>query len=280
VNVSAAPPPPPPGPHNEPAGYTAIVERPFNSKATSGADRGVGNFPNKTGGAEGWDGTEAQYPLITVQNDPTAPNGSPFNVFRFEYTAGTIPAGVTYAPGTAQTQGFSSAVHGGLQYRKLYVRFWFKLGNNFQNHPSGMKLMFFRSSEINGLKFEPIIGIHGQPGAAGLHFNLQGTQDNPRGDLMPNTGTGTDVNNLQINKWYKVEVVLEMNSAFGTANGILRAWLDGVQVFNYTDIRYLRDANPYVWGNVHIVSTWGGQGGTINNTWYWFLDHLYASGAP
>ena len=270
----------PPTSFREPAGYSAIVDRLFNSKATDGADRGTGSFPLRSGGSEGWDGAEWSYANISIAQDSTAPNGGAQSVMRFAYPAHTVPAGTTYAPGTAQTQGFSSAVHGYLRYRKLYVRFWFKLGTGFQNHPAGMKLMFFRSNEPNGLKFEPIIGIHGQPGAAGLHFNLQGTQDNGRGDLMPNAGTGTDVNNLKLNTWYLVEVQLEMNSAYGVANGILRGWLNGVQVFNYGDIRYLRDGAAYVWNNVHVVPTWGGQGGTIQQSWSWYLDQLYASGAP
>jgi hypothetical protein len=59
----------------------------------------------------------------------------------------------------------------------------------------------------------------------------------------------------------------------------MSVWLNGVQVLNYNDIRFLRDAtNAYFWETVHIAPTWGGQGGTINTTMDWFLDHLYVSG--
>lgn len=278
------PPPPPPSPSgvNEPAGYTAIVNRPFNSKAASGSDRGTGTFPNKTGGSEGWDGSESGYALLTIQTDSTAPVDSMRRVMRFEYPAQTVSSGTTFSPGVAQTQGFESTAHGSLQYRQLYARFWFRIGSSFQNHTTGTKLMFFRSSEINGAKFEPIIAIQGQAGSARLVFNLQGTQDNARGTLLPNLNTTLgDISSMRADTWYRVEVLLQMNTAYGVADGVLRGWLDGVEFFALRDVRFLRDGvNPYVWDNVHVSPTWGGQGGTITAGWSWYLDHLYVSGAP
>lgn len=271
----------PPTAFNEPAGMVAIVERPFLTKAASGADRGTGSFPARTGGSEGWDGVESSYSLLSIVADATAPV-SPAGVMRFSYPAQTVAAGTTFSPGVTQTQGFASAVHGSLRYRRLYARFWFKLGAGFQNHTTGTKLMFFRSSEINGAKFEPIIAIQGQAGSARLVFNLQGTQDNARGTLLPNLNTTLgDISSMRADTWYRVEVLLQMNSAYGVADGVLRGWLDGVEFFALRDVRFLRDGvNPYVWDNVHVSPTWGGQGGTITAGWSWYLDHLYVSGAP
>lgn len=288
LTVTTAPPPPPPGPHNEPAGFTALVERPFNTMATSGADRGTGNFPNKVGGAEGWDGAESAYPLITIQNDPTAPNptGGPTNVQRHQFTAGTVPAGTTLSPGVTQTQGFTGSAHGGKQFKKMYVRLYWRTSSNWQPHPAGTSIEFFRSNDTPGGKFEPILAIAGGAPPLRMIVNLQGTQDNARngtGVMTANTAQApsTEVDNLVAGKWYKIEVLLHMNSAFNVADGILRIWLDGVMVMNYTDIRYLRDGNnAYFWDTVHQVAKWGGQAGTLNQTQYVFYDHVYVSGAP
>lgn len=133
---------------------------------------------------------------------------------------------------------------------------------------------------MNGQKFEPILAIVGQPGSIAMIINMQGTPDNTRGNLQSNlNSSSTDIRNLRLDTWYQVEAQLVMNSAYDRADGVFRLWLSGTQVMEYTDIRYMRDAwTRWIWGNVHIAPTWGGQGGTLTRTWYWYLDNMYISG--
>ncbi len=263
----AGPPPPPPmisNPHM-PAGYASIVERAFNTLATYTGDRGVGSYPNKSGGSEGWDDVEKNSNNLQLANDPTAPLSGP-SVLGFRYDAGPVAFGQTYTPGPAQSLSFGGS------RRKMYVHFAMKLSANFQYHTTGLKLMFFRSISTPGGKFEPILSISN---GGNLQMNPQGTEDNARGNLQANAGSGA----LTRNQWYDVEVVLEMNSAYGVPDGVFKVWLNGNLVMNYADIKYLRDStNAYVWDVLHVNPTWGGQGGTINQTQYLYFDHFYVGG--
>jgi len=256
---------------NLPEGYRPIVDRPFNTLAGDPPERGTGSFPAKTGGSEGWDDVERKYAKIGLASDTTSPL-SPGGVMRFTYSAGVVPPGKTYNPGVAQTQGFTGPAHGKLQYRKLYLHFAFKLDPGFQYNPAGIKLLFMRSNSTHGGKFEPLIAITQR---SNLVVNCQGCEDNARETIAANMGPSF----VSKGAWHRVEAVLEMNSAFGVGDGILRIWLDGVLTHSFNNIKFLRDgANAWFWDTIHVAPTWGGQGGTIVNTQAMYLDHTFVAG--
>lgn len=283
VSVNSLAPPAPPGPFNEPGGYEAIVNRQFNTRATSDADRGTGTFPNKVGGSEGFDGIEFLGTSLSIQQDATAPL-SPPNVMRAAYPAQSVAAGQTYSPQTFQTQGFTGNAHGQKRYRGLYLRTAFKVSANWQNHPNGgsPKLVFLRTN--GSPRAEPIPVLWYNNSRFELKVNLQGSVLDPRTNtqgLAANTATaaGTDINDIKRGTWYVLELELILDT-FGQNNGVLRIWLNGVKTHEYSDVRYLPNSTQLYWEVGHWASTWGGQGGTIQQDMFLFWDHAYFSGRP
>ena len=285
---------------NEPAGYTPVVGRHFNTRATtSSSGRGAGVFPYKTGDSEGWDSVEYNYNSYqSIVQDNTAPLSQP-SVLQYFWPAQTVAAGTTFAPGIAQTQSFTGPAHGNLQLTKIYHRFAYKLSSNFQIHPSGIKVLFHRTNDapLTGggwARCEPILVIR-QPAVVGV--NVQGCQDNARdfgqganGLTFANTpgASQTDANNFQFGQWYTFEVQLELNSAYNVPDGKLFVWMKGpsnqqpVLIISYTDLKLIPSAlvTGMYWDAIHQGQTWGGQGGTINQDMYSYMDDDYVSGAP
>lgn len=282
VSVSVVP-PGPVGPLNEPIGYLPIVDRAFNTKASNDSDRGIGSFPSKTTGSEGWDGIEYLRSALTIQEDPTAPL-SPPNVMRAAYPAQVVPDGSTYAPGPFQTQGFASSVHGSLQYREMYMRTAFRVSANWQGHPTGVSPKLFYLRTTGEPRAEPFLLLDGNAAPWRLTVNLQGSPLDSRNELRglasnaPSANT-TDVEDMKANTWYVVEVQVILNTP-GNPNGVFRMWLNGTLTHEYTDIRFLPGDTQLYWSNGHFNSTWGGQGGTITSDMFLYWDHVYFSGRP
>ena len=257
-----------------------VVGREFNSKATSGGDRGTGSFPWKVGGSEGWDGAESSRPLWTVQSDNTSPL-SPGGVLRAEYPTQTVPDGVTFTPGPVFTQPFQNpdaGLNSPLALTELYAQFAVRLGPNYQPHSVGNKLVLFRQSgDPHG---EPLIGFKdGGGGQILVGVNLQGTEDNER------TVSPVGDNIIYRDQWYIFEVQLILNSAIGVGDGVLKLWIrepggSPELVYDEDDIRMRHEttgANA-VWSTVDMDPTFGGMGGTITRDFFLFIDHWWVSG--
>jgi hypothetical protein len=264
---------------HEPPGYTRITSRDFGSKAKTDADRG----PT---GSQGWDGVEYRYHKVQIDTDSTAPV-SPSGILRLLYPAQTVAKGTTYNPGVVQTLSFTGSAYGARQYRKLYLRTAIRVSPNFQGHPTTTnKLIFIRGEdEANGNRAEPIIRLRGV-GAGPLTLSvdpqgmlrdkrqLRGVSPNAQ-SFSPNRGSG----GVTRGAWHVIEAVLEMGQN-GAANGRLRIWLDGTLTHDYGDLEYERTAKIRYWNTVVIAPTWGGVGGTINQTMWLDFDEFFVSGAP
>jgi len=294
-----APPPPPPGPPpgqppapgawNEPAGYLPIVGRHFNSVGTvPSSGRGMGSFPWKTTGSEGWDDAEGRFPAnIKLAQDESAPL-SPPGILHLRYPPHVVAKG-TYSPGVSQMIPITTLKHYGQvrHYSKFYFRTAFRVSANWQGHPTGSNKMFFLRSTASP---EPIIRLRGAgAGALALNVDLQGSEGaggDPRaatGGLNPNTAGATGAGAWAIvrGRWYVLEGVFEIG-ADDQRNGVVKLWLDGVLTHHYEDVEFQKTATKgtVTWGYIHIAPTWGGGGGTINQLMWLDFDDFYVSGAP
>jgi len=253
------------GTPNEPAGFVPIVERSFNTKANSDGDRGVGSFPNKTGGSEGWDGYEAREPNLTIVDAPLDPL-SPGSAMRFTYPVG-LAAG--NGPGVAQTVGLGSP-------RKLYVRTSIRLGPSYYTDGVSNKLYFHR---MNGEKRgEPFLALFSNGDATfQLAVNFQGTPDNVFGWYFADGAARS----LSKETWYVIETLLTPNSSEGTPDGTFQVFLNGDLVFERNDVEYITVSNRDTFSAFHVSPTFGGSNGGANDTeFYWDLGHVYVSGSP
>lgn len=233
-------------PTNEPAGYTRLTEHYFNTISnTDGA--GIGSWSNSND--------------FSIAQDPTAPR-SPPNVAQFTYPAG-FQAGS--APGHIEFELPANLT-------ELYVSFWMKLSPEFEG----------QSSETNKVLF---VWILDHP-AVFLSNQGSGTADpliptvryqesfDPRAYFRQNVGSQQVMTRGQWRKW---EVLLIANTP-GQSNGVIRYWIDGQRVGEYTDVRF-RDTLDS-WQYVFLQPIWGGIGGTVTSTQYLWVDHLVISGKP
>lgn len=253
--------------------FTNIVNREYSTLATSNGDRGTGTYPDKTGGSEGWDGTESSNPTtLTLVTDATAPL-SPSSVIRAEYTAGTVTAGTTYSPGTHQTLPFTGSGHGSRTDTEIYYRGAFKLSSNWQEHPNGAspKLMFLRSN--GSPRVDNVLMVDYVATDFVLAWNLQGSVLDGREQIDANENAASAI--IALDTWVRYEVRAKLNT-LGNADGILQIWKDGTRIFNYSDIEFLpTTVTQLYWSTGHFNSTWGGQGGTIDETMYLYWDAAY-----
>jgi len=276
---------------NEPAGYTAIIGRHFNSLATNTLRAWLGSFPCKSQGSEGWDDAELRYLQNTkLAVDSSAPI-SPPNIVRLLYPAQTVAAGTSFSPTVITTFEFWNPLFYGtaIQYKKLYFRTAFRVSANWQGHSTSTNKLFYVRGGRDPNRFEPIFRLRGV-GSGPLVLNV-GPQGMPRDkrelpgicfdcqSFQPNQGVA-EATNVPRGRWHLLEGVLEIGTN-GGANGRLRVWLNGVLTHLYTDIEYEKD--PLVsqfWNQFHIAPVWGGIAGTINALMTLDFDEFYLSGAP
>src|SRR5216683_58126 len=195
----------------------------------------------------GW-GIDNQSGLATRITDPTAPApASPPYVAQYTYpigfVAGDSPAGVYYEP-------LPTGIN------ELYIGFYWKPSNPWQDHPAGNKIAF---------------QFAGGGGAGGQTFIMMTT---PSHTLRPTLEFTTDLGrNLEPNvnqtaislgQWHLIEWY--MNKATHT----MKWWLDGVLQGNYTNVNY--PANQF--DTFTLDPTWGGIGGTKTETDYYWYDHV------
>jgi hypothetical protein len=295
--ASPPPPPPPPGPvtgctggPKEPAGYTAIIGRHFNSLGLRSA--WVGSPPCRSGGSEGWDDAETRYLQNTkLATDSTAPI-SPPNIVRLLYPAQTVAAGTSFSPTVITTFEFWDPAHYGtaIRYKKLYFRIAFKVSANWQGHSTSTNKLFFIRGGRDPDRFEPIFRLRGV-GSGPLILNVgpQGMSSLDKRkqpgicfdcqSFMPNQGVA-EARDVPRGRWHLLEGVLEIGTK-GAQNGTLRLWLNGALTHLFTDVEYENSATiSQFWNQFHIAPVWGGIAGTINALMTLEFDDVYMSGAP
>ena len=253
----------------EPAGYTPIVGRRFNTLAATDPDRGTGSLPYKTGGSEGWDGFEYSQSNLSIASDPAAPL-SPSSVLRIHYAANRA-GGVS--PGTAQSLPFRSGY--GATPRELYMSYAFKASTSFYGHPTSTNKIFFYWVAGGPRVFDRLVGTGMNP----LRYQvaLQGTAPTceTRTRLTGNRGASATIARGQ---WYHVELQMVLNSA-GSCNGLVRVWLNGVLLMEYTNVGILAAGEASGrWDQLQLRPVWGGGGSTTPQAFDLWIDHAYVSG--
>jgi len=155
----------------------------------------------------------------------------------------------------------------GAEPEEIYFRYYLRFGDDWD--PAG------------GGKLPGISGTYGRGGWGGRpsngrngwsargQFNKQKDGKTPVGfycyhaDMKGQYGSGwiwktEERGYLENNRWYCIEQYAKMNTP-GKNDGILRAWVDGKQAFEKTDIR-MRDVDTLkieaVWLNVYLGGKW------------------------
>lgn len=231
---------------NEPSGSSQILNWPFNSVTTSGGYNVV------------WD----VYGSINIMPDSTAPL-SPSNCMRSRMEAGNMYGG-------SQVEYNMSTI-----YNDLFVGLWWRTNSQFFGRTTANKMFFVRGPSVNG--FFGLAGPQAGPWYIGFGHNT-GSLDNSHimaGDLgligYPNVNTVL----IERGTWAKIEVYIKKSTTSTSRDGIVRWWVNGILVGNYTTVNYAQNGlNTWLWSE-----TWDG---TVNNPIptnpqeHW-VDHLYIS---
>lgn len=195
-----------------------------------------------------WQVTYNSHGYVTRVSDSSAPLSSPY-VAQFMYPAGMRDG---HAPGTMYWDDLNSA--------EVYVGFWWKVSNPWQEHPAANKIaflfigghtMFLYMYATNGGKRE----LRVQP-----EFASDGAM------RYPNVTT-TDV---ALGVWHRIEWYVKYVPG---GEGVMKWWLDGVMQGNHSNMNF-----PGNFTMFQFSPTWGGnQGDTKTETEYYWYDHVRLS---
>jgi Bacterial Ig domain/Purple acid Phosphatase, N-terminal domain len=194
----------------------------------------------------------------TVTADATATMSAP-NVGRWRYPAGfaggSAPATMYYPLPSAFNEGF--------------VGITWNPSNPWQGHSSFVNKIFFLLGGNCGNLIPIMYGPNGGP------YQLR---------VAPEWGNWSwltpNVNDIPValGAWHKIELYFKYNS--GSPNGIVRWWMDGTLIGDYTNISFPASG---CFSEFQFSPTWGGVGDTKSQTDYFLFDHAFISvpsGAP
>ncbi len=184
---------------DEPAGYVAFNDQPWNALASNGW--GHVNLASES----------------RIVTDSTAPF-SPTNVLEEFYPKGYPANGV--APSA------DYLLMGGA--KAMFVGMWFKASPNWQGHPTGINKIFYFFNSGAYQTANIIFVMRGPPGGP---YYLQ-----PYGQGYPDTRGFLAQNVHQVpmvpGRWYRLEFQFDVDRK------IIRWWQDGVLLGSYTDYGY------------------------------------------
>lgn len=232
---------------NEPSGATVLSDHNWNSL---------------TGG--GWVDEGGDRRIIS---DPTAPL-SPSNVLESRRMNNA-------------TGGANEHLYFGTK-DELFVGFWWKPSNPFPGWDIGSvnKFAMFRN-ESGGhiyMEMESNNGVRGGPYHVFLALGYCCVQNSHLGNgwgdtvgvwnLYPNRGSF----NVTLGAWHRVELYFRKSSTASSRDGILRWWVNGSLIGDYTQMNY-----PSGFADVGLTSIWDAPhdlGTTAEYHWY---DHVRVS---
>ena len=156
----------------------------------------------------------------------------------------------------------------GYEPEELYVRYYTCFADDWPGY-HGKAPGFDGTYNIAGWGGKPVDGTNGWSARGGLDFNDDNTvrmnyyvyhadMTGTYGNSWFFSGAG---NRLETGRWYCVEQYCKLNVP-GQNNGVLRAWIDGEQVYEKTDLR-MRDVDylklfsywiDYYWGGLDVAT--------------------------
>lgn len=231
---------------NEPAGMTFLAQRPNDA---AGEDPMWDDFDNGT---------------FAYVSDPTAPRSPPMVAEAF-YAGGSNPNGTG--------RGMSEVYNFGTNWRELYACYWTKYSSNYFGNSSGNNKNSFVYSNafVASLVFENICAGNGTmtPMFVGQDTVVPNSPEYE--GWTPNVVPGAQFVRGQ---WHLVELHVVGNTA-GAADGLIRWWLDGVKIGEYTGLQFNNAAT--FWTQFNLTSVYGGGSSVVPADQYLRFDDAYLS---
>jgi hypothetical protein len=205
-----------------------------------------------------WNGDPLEPNIV---GDLTAPR-SPPSVLQFLYPVGFVGGG---SPGI---EHFFLA-----QVRELYVGYWWRTSSPWQGHSSGINKISF--AVANNFSTDIILSMH--EGTEGMRLVLfpggvsnvdlaGGVAGYLTGNVDPNVP-------VTLGRWHRVELYLKYSTTPTSEDGIIRWWIDGKLIGDYTTANFEGDPLQ-AW---QFSPTWGGIGDVKTEDDFFWFDHARLS---
>mgnify|MGYP001611775359 FL=1 len=159
---------------------------------------------------------------------------------------------------------------------EMYVGKMWRTNSAFEGRTTANKTFFVRGPGMNGF-----FGLGGSPGSTSwpIYFghNTASLDNSHTCAFDLGLVCNPNVGNVQAvrGQWTKLEAYFKKSTTATSRDGIVRWWVNGVMVGNYTNMNYAPNGlNEWVWSE-----TWDG---TVTNTvpsteWSHYIDHLHIS---
>ncbi len=276
VSVGAPAAPPDASLPNQPSGFATIQDYRFDAHPQSMVGPG-------TWGPSYRNRPDSEYRITSSGFSGAAPHGS--SVGDMWYYEGFSGEGVE-----------ADAI--GIEFTpvsKLYIAFWIQFSANWQGHGSGFDKIFhlWTAPGPNASNRVFFSAVNFRPSNDGTDattvwpssfaVNLQmpwGARNLIDLSRHPDFPQPPGMMGLRRGVWHRVEVLVEQNTG-DNFDGTATAWVDGVQVSRYTDLRYTLSHEVKGFHYLEWAPTWGGYS-PINVTrvggMHMFMDRIYMSG--
>lgn len=205
-----------------------------------------------TRNADGW----IDYSDIPIVQDTGGPL-SPPDVASFNYPIG-FPGGGS--PGQINLEG--------LNLSDIYVGFWWQVSKPWQGHTSLINKILYIFTSPGGHLIPIMYGANGGP----YHLRLAPQWTDTWTWLTPNVN---DVL-VTLGVWHRIEIYAKRSTTTTSADGIIRWWMDGTLLGEYTKVNFDGTAAQN-WYGVSVNPTWGGNGDVKTENDYFRFDHIRVS---
>jgi hypothetical protein len=190
---------------------------------------------------------------------PPSPSGG--CALRFTYPAGSYS--------TSFSAGRAEYILGG-DPTEVYVGAWMRYSNPFTFHPIGHKINIFYLGGSN-------------PGCRNIAFGYNNSTLGGVPQICWGPGTKNYFQNVSswnhkahLNEWHWYEMRVKVNTP-GVSNGILQVWIDNVLYLSYSNVPFRAVGDTAGFRYMQHTAEWGGGGGVISQTGYWWVDHTVIS---
>lgn len=190
---------------------------------------------------------------------PPSPSGG--CALRFTYPAGSYS--------TSFSAGRAEYILGG-DPTEVYVGAWMRYSNPFTFHPIGHKINIFYLSGSN-------------PGCRNIAYTYNYDKLAGLPQICWGIGTKSYFQNVSswnhkahLNEWHWYEMRVKANTP-GVSDGILQVWIDNVLYLSYSNVPFRAVGNTAGFRYMQHTGEWGGGGGVISQTGYWWVDHTVIS---
>jgi hypothetical protein len=257
---------------NEPTGFTPIFEKNFSSlPGTAGGDL----HGSSTGLYRGGDST------MTIVQDASAPL-SASGALQTRWPAG-LPSGSS--PGAWWFWDGTNVPYANA-YREIYVAARMKIPTaNYENQSVMTKLFYFAHGNQTGALNDDFFGLKGDGSTSivtsmeVVFYNSQADDATGEGSGMPRNQNVTTAKLFTTGAWHRIELYANVGTV-DHYDGIVKIWVDGTLVTNYSNLKFLDSRYGFTQGFVQGQWTpvWGGMGGTKTRDDFLNMDHFYVSG--